>query len=472
MSQQFKTIEASQTKPIDFLQTAKVRRRVLFVSGFFPPNAPMGAVRPGKLQAHWNRQNHDVRTLAIKFDVETASEQGPQAGVFYVPHHELGQSITAIKANIMRLLPLRSMQSARRMNSNGGNGAPDGPANHQSFFDVAEIYRQVLLFPDRYRSWVAPAVELGASWAPQWVPDIIYSSGPPHSSHLVAERLARRLGVPWIAELRDLWADNPYEDRHPILRPFLERLARRTLASAQACVAVTSCAQKALQQITSRPVALSYNGYDPADFSELGRTEPFDPKRLTIVHAGVIYPGRRDPGPLFEAISQLGARRAEIRCLFYHDETNSVRDLAARYGVESSVEIKDRVARAEILQIERAVDVLLECRWRDPTGDGVIPGKLFEYIGARRPILSLGSLTGEAAEIVRTNGLGLASNDPDEIKQQLLKWLDEKARTGRLSDLPSRIDDQFCRRAQFEKIDALIESQCPPARSARALNAS
>ena len=73
--------------------------------------------------------------------------------------------------------------------------------------------------------------------------------------------------------------------------------------------------------------------------------------------------------------------------------------------------------------------------WIDPAGDGVIPGKLFEYIGARRPILSLGSLSGEAAAIVRDNRLGLASNDPEEIKAMLVACLAAKARLGRLPDL-------------------------------------
>jgi glycosyltransferase involved in cell wall biosynthesis len=109
------------------------------------------------------------------------------------------------------------------------------------------------------------------------------------------------------------------------------------------------------------------------------------------------------------------------------------------------------------LRLERQVDVLLECRWLDRAGDGVIPGKLFEYIGARRPILSLGSPTAEAAEIIRDNGFGLVSNDPAEIADRLRSWLEEKRRQGgRLPDLHGRKHEAFGRAAQFRRVDALI----------------
>jgi hypothetical protein len=204
------------------------------------------------------------------------------------------------------------------------------------------------------------------------------------------------------------------------------------------------------------PVVLSYNGYDPNDFQDRGPPEPFDRERLTILHAGVIYPGRRDPTPLFRAIAALGADAGRVRCLFYGDENESIAPLAESCGIRQWVEIGGILRRSEILSLERAVDILLECHWQDSSGDGVIPGKLFEYIGARRPILSLGSPTAEAAVIVRENGLGVASNDPEEIRKMLVDCLRTKQQTGRLPDLADAADSRFERRHQFQAIDNLI----------------
>jgi len=109
--------------------------------------------------------------------------------------------------------------------------------------------------------------------------------------------------------------------------------------------------------------------------------------------------------------------------------------------------------------------VLLECHWQDPAGDGVIPGKLFEYIGARRPILSLGSITAEASIIVRDNDLGLATNDPEQIKPKLLEWLAQKKPNGRVPDIGHAADEKFQRQSQFRKIDELMRKVVDSARS-------
>jgi hypothetical protein len=123
--------------------------------------------------------------------------------------------------------------------------------------------------------------------------------------------------------------------------------------------------------------------------------------------------------------------------------------------------MREPVPRSDILRIERQADILLECHWRDPAGDGAIPGKLFEYIGARRPILSLGSLSAETAAIVRDNQLGLASNTPDEIKAMLVASLEAKARHKRLPDLAPHANEKFRYEAQFQKIEGLLETILP-----------
>jgi hypothetical protein len=221
---------------------------------------------------------------------------------------------------------------------------------------------------------------------------------------------------------------------------------------------VTKASAEHLGAITDLPVLTSYNGFDPEDFAGMDNVEPFDRGRLTIVHAGVIYPGRRDPTPLFKAIAALSEDKRKIRCLFYHDANGSVATLVGRYGLGSCVEIRDAIPRPEILRVERQADILLECRWQEAAGDGVIPGKLFEYIGARRPILSIGSLTGESADIIRDNSLGLVSNDPEKIKAMLLDALVVKARLGRLPDHVATNYDLFRREIQFRKIDDLIDT--------------
>jgi hypothetical protein len=436
-------------------------RRILFVSGYFPPNAPVGAVRTGRLEQHWRQLGHDVRTITIDLPAKNFIDQIRRPGAEYVsfsqPHDILAGPGRALRCLSGALAGHADLAEASPATPDIQGGETQKPSMIWHAW-LKALYYDMLFFPDRYRSWIRPAVRSGLSLRATWTPHLIYSSGPPHSGHIVAARLASRLRAPWIAELRDLWADNPYDDHLPVVKRMQDSLARRTLAEAAACVVVTAMAKTQMETIAGGPVIVAYNGYDPEDFEDLENVEPYDLQRLTILHAGTIYAGRRDPTPLFQAINALGDRKREVRCLFFHDSRKSVASLVRRHELERCVEIHHQIARHEMLRLERQADILLDCRWSDPKGDGVIPGKLFEYIGARRPILSTGSTSAEAAEIVRENRLGLVSSDPAEIKAMLLASLETKRRLGRLPDIPRSTQARYWRETQYRKIDELIEA--------------
>lgn len=411
--------------------------RILFVSGYYPPHAPSGAVRPPKLVKHWSARGHDVRVIAID-------------------NRNLGSALSADAHVQVAHVPYGVAQAEPAPAAAAAVAVEERPPGY-----LKRIYHQYRTTPDRYAGWVEPAVSMAEGWSRAgWRPDVILSSGPPQRGHVVAAALAAKLGAPWIAELRDLWVGNPYVELERPLRWLSERLGRRTLARAAAFVAVTEGAASELRaQHPGKPVTVAMNGFDPEDFDGLEVVTPLDPDKLTIIHAGVIYAGRRDPTALIRALALLPqAERARMCVRFYHDEFGFVRELIAANGVEAQVEMLGLVPRSEILRVERQADVLLLCRWDDRRDDAVIPGKVFEYIGARRPVLAVGSETGEAADIVRAGPFGLVSNDPRGIARQLSAWLAGKsANGGRLPDLPAGPTAPYGRTGQFERVDALME---------------
>ena len=445
-----------------------VSRKILFVSGYYPPHAPPGAVRPPRLVRHWLGAGHDVRVVAVDNPALGASLAGSApAGATAVHLPWNGQSGG------------RSTGVGR--DSVSGGAMPPAPTvtasgRTRKRGPVKRFYQQLMTTPDRYRGWTAHVLRQVEDWQRAgWTPDIVYSSGPPHRSHIAAAKLRGRTGTPWVAELRDPWGATPYENRHPLLSLWNRALARRTLNRADALVAVTQTDENAFRARYSAPVALSYNGYDPSEFAELEESPaPHDSERLTILHAGFLYPGRRDPAALLQALQALGERADDILVSFYGEGLDAVEAQSRDMGLQGSVRFCGVAPRRSILELERAHDVLLLCRWDDPRDDGTIPGKLFEYIGARRPVLCIGSETGEAVDIVRTAQVGFVSNDPAAIAGQLLRWLEEKrAAGGRVPDLPEEGTAAYRAAGQFVRIDSLMDEvlrRARPSRSAHITN--
>ncbi len=417
-------------------------RRILLIAGFFPPFSPLGAVRAPMLVRWWREQGHDVRVIALHNPQITGQLDTvlPPEMVSYIPFSRAVPTLDQAAGSVKKLLV-----------------KPEQPLKPH-WESLRTLYRQIAHFPDRYRDWIKPAVAQGVALAQDWQPDVIYSTGPPHSGHVVGRQLSARLRRPWIAELRDLWADNPYNDGHPLFEPIQRRYVWGTLARAAGHVTLTRGSARRVSQALDRPVTLSYNGFGADDFVGLETVPALDADRLTIIHAGIIYAGQREPTMLLAALTRLdAATRARIRLIFFHDEESALTTSAARYGVSECVELRPPVPRRDILKLERQADALLLCRWDNPAEDSIIPGKVFEYIGARRPILATGSATGEAADIVRSGPFGVVLTDPDDIAAQLKQWLAQKqAHAGRLPDLPEEPTYAYLRETQFHKVDAAI----------------
>lgn len=436
-------------------------RRILFVTGFFPPYSPLGAVRPPALAAYWRARGHEVRVIAL----ENPSVTGkvplplPPGHVTYIPFAMPGGGVERVAAGVKGAL--RRLAARPAAASAPPSPPPAAPTEEGggAMGYLRRLYQYSVQFPDRYRSWTGPGVAAGLALARDWRPDLVYSSGPPHSAHIVASRIARRAGLPWVVELRDVWANNPYVPNPAPVELAQRLLSRGVLRQASACVTLTATAAAEVGALTGRPTVVSFNGHEREDFAGLDDVPALDAHRLTIIHAGVIYAGRRDPVDLFQALAILGPERHAVRVLFYHDELASVLRRAEQAGVADCIEIHRPIPRAEILRVERGADVLLLCRWANPRDDGIIPGKLFEYIGARRPVLAVGSTTGEAAAIIREGGFGVVSNSPMEIAGQLRRWIAEKrAAGGRLPDLPAPPTEAFLRETQFAKLDRLLDT--------------
>jgi Glycosyltransferase Family 4 len=290
--------------------------------------------------------------------------------------------------------------------------------------------KEVLTYPDPMKGWVRFACEEIDKLADHQF-DAIISTAPPISSHLVGRYAKKVLRRPWVADFRDLWTQN-LESKPSLTRPFERRLEKSLVGDADALVTVSDdWAAKLRSLYRDVPVHAITNGFDPDDFPsrDVRLTELF-----TITYAGLLYQGKRDPTPLLEAAQELIAEGkvapAKFRMRFYGPVEPWFTAAIAKYGLQEVTEVPGVIPRTAAIDRQRESQLLLQLGWDDRREKGQHTGKLFEYLGSRRPILALGGAPGAMSDVLDHTGAGVHLQTKDELKQYLLQSYREFEQNG------------------------------------------
>jgi len=414
--------------------------KILLVSFWFPPVNTIGAVRIGKFAKYMHAAGHDVRILA-----------GPASGNLTLP-------LELPADRVLRPMPPQETPRSASAPARRDHMSHTAAQPHPLTAALKRHYYALRHIPDRQSVWGPPALRTARDLMRQWRPDLILASAPPHSSLRAAHRLSRESGVPWIAELRDPWANDPYNPP-PLWRQWLDLLLERaTLRSAAALVTVSPLVAQDLQtRYPGKPVITVFNGYTPEDTPAIPPQRPLD--RLTIVYTGTIYVGQRDPSPLFAAIAQLGERRHRLEVRFHGPSEAEILPLAEKFGVQDQVFVGTSLPYRDSLAAQANAGALLLLQRNHPTDAGNIPAKLFEYLAARRPILLLGYEHGFVAGMIRDRQAGCVGNAPEVIARQLSQWIDQLA--AGIPPLPPEACASLDRTTQFARYEAFLRAQFP-----------
>lgn len=283
---------------------------------------------------------------------------------------------------------------------------------------------EIFAYPDSMKYWRKPAFEAASEIIENEKIDAILSTSSPVTSHLVAHDLNEKYGIPWAADLRDLWNLNPYINHNPIRRHFEKRLEMKTFKNAAALTTTTELAKKTLQGIhPDKKIVSVVSGFDPEDFKITKQT--VESENLTLMYAGSLYSGKRDPSILFDAISQLISENKidnkKIIVDFYGD-TGNLEELSEKYNIKNNVNIHGRITYPEVLQHQMNADVLLLISWMDESEKIFIPGKIYDCIGCRKPILSIGYKEGSLKELIDKTNIGYHISSVEECKKAIYDY--------------------------------------------------
>jgi Glycosyl transferase 4-like domain len=394
-------------------------KRVLLIAYAYPPCPEIGAVRPAGLAKYLPRFGWEPTVLTVKL---------PGRRPTFARVVETGDE------DVLQTWKIRfGLEGGRSLHEQLGLPVTQKRDSQLMHTKVLLAMRYVLTFPDSTKGWIPFAMQGLEEIRKSTSVDAIVTTSPPVSAHLVGRKAKEMFGCPWIADLRDLWSQNLAQG-NDLFRMLERPVERKTLRDADALVSVSEpWADRLRECYPDKSVFSITNGFDADDFRP--RVEPLTSK-FTITYTGRLYEGKRDPTPLFEAIKELirdGVMdREDIRVRFYGSIEPWLPALVNTFGLEDVIEVAGTVSREEALRLQRESQVLLMLCWSDPRETGQHSGKVFEYLGARRPILATGGSRGVVTDLLDRTKTGVHAQAKEELKNTLCAWYAEYRQTGRV----------------------------------------
>ena len=340
-------------------------------------------------------------------------------------------------------------------------------AEHKSLKQKISLWVRANLFiPDPRIWWLGPCSRQLKKYLKEHPVDVIVTTGPPQSMHLIGRRLSKATGIPWVADFRDPWTKMFYFKHLPLTKYSLKkhlRLEKAVLDDATAVIAVTPLVQKDFQAETSTPVHLITNGFDEDDFAKVnkGLAEGRENK-FRAVHTG-IFAADGNPLVLWDVLAELcrkdeGFRnRLEIRLAGKVDE--AIVEAIRSRGLGDNLVLIGYVSHERAVAEQQCADLLLLPLRQEPEYRSVLPGKIFEYLAARRPVLGIGQPDGIAAKVLEDSGAGVMRDwdDVDGIRETVQAVFE-----GRLSCDGNADLEKYTRRSLTRQLSALLCSLSAP----------
>ena len=328
----------------------------------------------------------------------------------------------------------------------------------QSFTEKLMLWvRGNFFIPDARIGWVKPSVSFLEDYLSKNKIDIIITSGPPHSLHLIGKSLKRKTGIKWLADFRDPWTTIHYHKSLKLNKRSQKKhleLESEVLTNADLVVVTSDNTKKEFQKITHSPIEVITNGYDVKK-----KIIPNLDSQFTLVHIGSLL-SNRNPEILWSVLSEIKNENEEfskdlsikLMGAVSEDVLKSIED----FGLATNCKTFGYISHQEAIQQQHNSQVLLLVEMDTLETKSIIPGKLFEYIAAKRPILALGPEGSDVKDILKETNSGTYFNyiDIESLKLQIQEYYQDYSKNQ--LNVSSKKIEQFSRRELTKKMSHLI----------------
>lgn len=299
-----------------------------------------------------------------------------------------------------------------------------------------------IFIPDARKFWIRPSINFLTKYLKENPVDVLFTNGPPQSTHMIAYEVKKKLGIPWHADFQDPWTQVDYFPQlmlNSVSLKIHKTMEKRVFDNADKITICSETWKHDLESIGAKDVGVIVWGYDEDDFKDVHIE--LSPK-FTMSHYGSLGPDR-NAKTLWKALSIISKENKqfandleiELAGFIGHVIINEIESC----GLNNNLKLFDHLSRKEALERMCRSQALLLILNNMPNVNGRLPGKLFEYLASRRPILVIGPKESDASKIVHGVNAGMTCGFDDlDGTVRVVKDLYEKFKIGKLT--PNKTD--------------------------------
>ena len=424
-------------------------KKVLIITYYWPPAGGPGVQR-------WLKFAKYLRDFDIEPIIYTP--ENPDYPIIDTSLlNEIPNGITVIKKPIFEPYFFAKLFSKKQTSKISSGIIED--ATEQGFLQRAFLYiRGNYFIPDARKFWVKPSVKFLKTYLKENSIDAIITTGPPHSLHLIGLELKTSETIKWIADFRDPWTEIGYHKKLKLSASAEAKhiqLETAVLNSADKIITTSFKTKEEFSNKTTKPITVITNGYDE-DITEKIQLD----KKFTISHIGSLL-SERNPENLWNVLKELIKENEDFAKDLQLKLVGKVSEAVIRaiknHGLDPNLELVGYVSHQEANKLQRSSQVLLLIEINSEETKGIIPGKVFEYLAAKRPIIAIGPENWDVNEIITetSSGNSFVYQDHENLKAQIFKYYLEY-KQGTL-EIASKNIEKYSRRNLTSALTKLIK---------------
>ena len=378
-------------------------KRVLIITYYWPPSGGAGVQRWLKFVKYLRRFNWEPIVFTV--------ENGEFPVLDFDLIKEIPDGVEVLKVPAWEPYKMYKLFSGKNKNEGINSGFLSEKKGSSLVENLSKWIRGNLFIPDARKFWIKPSNQFLNQYLQNHPVDVIISSGPPHSTHLIALSLKNKFQIPWFADFRDPWTNIDFYKDLKLTKKADQKhkkLENDVLVQSDIVLTIGKQMSKELKTLGAKRVEIIENGFDPQDFSD-AKNHKLDEK-FSIAHIGSFTPSRNHT-VLWKALSILVDEHKEFKSTLEikligkvdYSVLQSIKD----FGLESYLNKIDYVSHNEVIKHQKTSKLLLLMVNNTPNAKGIVTGKVFEYMASKRPILAIGPKDGDLGEILTKTSSGL-----------------------------------------------------------------